>query len=248
LISLCKPIHAVLLALAAVCVASADAAVSVDEAKQLGGPVLTLFGAEKAGNKEGTIPEYTGLGVKPPPGWDPKNPGQRPDPYGDKPLFSITAENAAQYADKLDGMIEVFKRYPNFRMDIYPSRRDYVLPKYVLDNAMKNATVCKAVNDELKLEGCYGGLPFPIPKTAKQIMWNHLVAYQAWTQKGRAQVWVVPPSGAPSLLNGGDYLNNWPYYDPAKTAPHPADAIYFRFLGKDDEPARLADSRAQEQL
>jgi Protein of unknown function (DUF1329) len=221
----------------------AHAEVTAEEAKQLGGPVLTLLGAEKTGNKEGTIPEYTGIGVKPPPSWDPKNAGQRPDPYGDKPLFSITAANAAQYAGKLDGMIEVFKRYPNFRMDIYPSHRDYVLPQYVLDNIAKNATACKAVNDELKLEGCYGGLPFPIAKTGKQVMWNHLVSYQAWTQKGRAQVWVVPPSGSPSLLNGGEYLNNWPYYDPAKTAPHASEAIYFRFLGKDDEPARLAGNQ-----
>jgi hypothetical protein len=35
------------------------AAASAEEAKQLG-TTLTLFGAEKAGNKEGTIPEYTG--------------------------------------------------------------------------------------------------------------------------------------------------------------------------------------------
>ena len=107
---------------------------TAEEVRQLGGPVLTEFGAERAGNKEGTIPEYTGKGVKAPPTWDPKNPGQRPDPYGEKPLFTITAQNAAQYADKLDGMVELFKRYPNYRMDIYPSHRDWVFPKYVLDN------------------------------------------------------------------------------------------------------------------
>ena len=42
----------------------AFAAVSADEAKQLG-TTLTAVGAEKAGNKDGTIPEYTG-GIKPP--------------------------------------------------------------------------------------------------------------------------------------------------------------------------------------
>ena len=44
--------------------ASAYAAVSADEAKQLG-TTLTPVGAEKAGNKDGTIPEYTG-GIKAP--------------------------------------------------------------------------------------------------------------------------------------------------------------------------------------
>lgn len=76
--------------------ASALAAVTAEEAQLLGGPELTQFGAEKASNKEGTIPAYTGAGVKAPRGWDPKNPGQRPDPYEEKPLFSITAQNMAQ--------------------------------------------------------------------------------------------------------------------------------------------------------
>ena len=46
---------------------SASAAVSADEAKQLG-TTLTAVGAEKAGNKDGTIPEYTG-GIKAPAGF-----------------------------------------------------------------------------------------------------------------------------------------------------------------------------------
>ncbi|MBI5443343.1 MAG: hypothetical protein HY900_19275, partial [Deltaproteobacteria bacterium] len=45
--------------LASTCGGASLAAVSAEEAKRLGG-TLTLFGAEKAGNKEGSIPEYTG--------------------------------------------------------------------------------------------------------------------------------------------------------------------------------------------
>ena len=48
----------------AVLTSSALAAVSAEEAKKLGGPVLTEFGAERAGNAEGTIPAYTGERVK----------------------------------------------------------------------------------------------------------------------------------------------------------------------------------------
>ena len=223
--------------------ASALAAVSAEEASQLGGPVLTQFGAERVGNKDGTIPAYTGTGVKAPPTWNPKNPGQRPDPYGEKPLFTITAENAAQYADKLDGMIEMFKRYPNFRMDIYPSHRDWVFPQYVLDNTIKNATACKAVNKELKLEGCYGGLPFPIPKTGNQAMWNHLAGYQSWSADGRSEYWLVPISGDAVMVGRSTFLNNWPYYDPDVKGPHPADLIYYRYLGKDEAPARAVGAQ-----
>ena len=47
------------LAIAALFAQGAVAAVSADEAKQLGS-TLTAVGAEKAANKDNTIPEYTG--------------------------------------------------------------------------------------------------------------------------------------------------------------------------------------------
>jgi Protein of unknown function (DUF1329) len=228
-----------MLAMAALAVPVAYA-VSAEEAAQLGGSVLTVIGAERAGNKEGTIPEYTGKGVKPPPTWDSKNPGQRPDPYGEKPLFSITAANAAQYAGKLDGMIEVFKRYPDYRMDVYPSHRDYVVPQYVVDNTKKNVTECRAENNEMTLKGCYGGVPFPIPKNGKQVMWNHLVSYNTFNLTGVAESWLIPTSGAPVLVSRGEYYNNYPVFDPDHKGPVTSDVIYLQFLGKEEAPVRIA--------
>ncbi len=236
-----------LLALASLCISSAQAAVSAEEAKQLGGSELTSFGSERAGNKEGTIPAYTGAGAKTPPGWTPHvaqgNYPQRPDPYGEKPLFTITAENAAQYADKLDGTIEMFKRYPNFRMDIYPTHRDYRMAQHVIDKTIKNATACQAVKNELKLEGCYGGLPFPMPKTGNQVMWNHLAGYQQWIVKGRAEAWVAPTEGAAVLVDRVEYINNWPGFDPANEGPLPSESMFFRYIGTDEAPARLAGGK-----
>ena len=63
---------------AALFATGALAAVSADEAKQLG-TTLTPVGAEKAGNKDGTIPEYTG-GLKAPADFK-AGTGFRPDPY-----------------------------------------------------------------------------------------------------------------------------------------------------------------------
>jgi hypothetical protein len=80
---------------------TAPGAVGADEAGQLG-RTLTPWGAENAGNAEGTIPAYTDGQVKPPAGFDAKNPRVRPDPFADeKPLYSVTAANLAQHADKL---------------------------------------------------------------------------------------------------------------------------------------------------
>src|SRR5437016_1340874 len=150
------------------CAAFSHAAVSAEEAKQLG-TTLTPFGAEKAGNKEGTIPEYTGGLTTPPPGFV-KGPGAktRPDPFPeDKPLFSIDAKNMDKYADKLtEGAKAMMKKYPNFRIDVYPSRRTVAYPQSVLDNTLKNATRCKTVEDGLAITPeCAGGIAFPIPKT-----------------------------------------------------------------------------------
>ncbi|HEX5783667.1 MAG TPA: DUF1329 domain-containing protein [Burkholderiaceae bacterium] len=220
----------------------AFAAVSADEAKQLGGK-LTLVGAEAAGNKEGTIPAYSGKAPKAPASYNKAEPGQRPDPYGDKPLFTITAANAAQYADKLDGLVEVFKKYPNFRMDIYPSHRDFAYPKYVLDNTVKNATSCKGANDELKLEGCYGGFPFPIPKTGKQVMWNHLMQFTGSTLDSRSDSWVTPPNGQGVLQARSRVQQQYDFFDPKQTQPHPSNLTYWSLLVTDDAPARKAGGK-----
>ena len=64
---------------------------SPEEAKQLG-TTLTAVGAEKAGNKEGTIPAYTG-GLTTPPASYQKGGKVRTDPFADeKPRLVITRQ------------------------------------------------------------------------------------------------------------------------------------------------------------
>src|SRR5438552_6081268 len=96
----------------AACAAPAHAAVSAEEAKQLG-TTLTAFGAEKAGNKEGTIPAYTGGLTTAPAGYKAGD-GLRLDPFAsEKPTLVIDAKNAAQYGDKLtEGTKALLKAYP----------------------------------------------------------------------------------------------------------------------------------------
>lgn len=217
---------------------AAFSAVSPDEAKQLGGAKLTTFGAEKAGNKEGTIPAYSGKAPKAPASYNPKDPGQRPDPYGDKPLFSITAQNADKYADKLDAMVELFKKYPNYRMDIYPTHRDFAYPQYFLDNSIKNATSCKGTNNELKLEGCYGGMPFPIPKTGYQAMWNHMLQFHGHAYSGVVTNWITPTDGKAVLQTVSDVAQQFDHYNPNNKQPSPSNTLYRKFWTQDIAPAR----------
>jgi hypothetical protein len=221
-----------------------SAAATPEEARQLDGAVLTALGAEKAGNKDGTIPAYSGEGVTPSSNYDPKQPMLRPNPFGnEKPLFSITAQNAAQYADRIDKMTEVFKRYPSYRMDIYPSHRTVMHPEWINKNTVKNATSCKAIDNELKLEGCYGGIPFPIPKTGNQVMWNHLLAYSPPSYEEINNGWIVPTSGQPVMGAGTKSWVEFPFFDRKATSPAATNSVFWKIRFDYTAPSRSAGEK-----
>ncbi|MDS4013357.1 MAG: DUF1329 domain-containing protein [Candidatus Accumulibacter sp.] len=193
--------------------------VSADEAAQLG-TSLTAFGAEKAGNASGTIPAYSG-GLPTnttPPGFKPGS-GRWTNPYPDeKPLFTVNAENLERYRDALSETgKEMFKRYPNYRMDVYPSHRSVAYPAWVLENTRKNATSARLIKDGVALDGAYGGIPFPIPKTGNEVLWNHLLINTGVAYDAYATLWSVDGSGR-SVKWAGHFTFQNSYYDPASSA------------------------------
>jgi hypothetical protein len=196
------------------CTVDASAQVSAQDAAQLK-TTLTPLGAEKAGNKDGTIPAWDGGLTKPIPGF--KQGGRRPDPFAnEKPLFSITAKNMDQYADKLtDGTKALFKKYPNtFRVDVYPTHRTEAAPQWVYDNTYRNATRAKLVNGPAgpQPEGAFGGIPFPIPQNGAEVMWNHLLHWRGtswhWDQHG----YLITADGKRVLTVDGSAYQQMPYY------------------------------------
>ena len=199
----------------------AAAAPTADEAKQLG-TTLTPWGAEKAGNKEGTIPEYTG-GVKNPPKYDYKT-GILRDPFpDDKPLFRIDAKNMDKYADKLTPGVQVMlKKYPDMFVDVYPTRRSVSYPQDVLDNSAKNATRCSLSADGNTLDiskGCRFGLPFPIPKTGPEAVWNLINAYWGPARLRQFSGLLVKPNGEIVLTSTVFNYEDNQLYD--KAIPNP---------------------------
>ena len=224
----------------ALAAASVFAAVSADEAKQLGN-TLTASGAERAGNADKTIPEYSGGLTKPPAGYV-KGSGLRPDPHAaDKPLYSIKAAAVAKYEAKLTaGTRELLKRYPTMRVDVYPTHRSMAFPKYVLDNTLKNATSVKTVDGGLGLEGTYAGIPFPIPKTGAEVMWNHLLRYSGPTQQMKYDSINVDSAGKAVLATSGDIYVDYPYYEAKRSGVSAGDDIYFRTKIAYTAPARRA--------
>jgi len=203
-------------ALAALAAGAAQAAVTAEEAKQLGSS-LTPVGAEMAGNKDGSIPKYSG-GITTPPAPYKKGDGLLPDPYADdKPLYSVDAKNLAQYAGKLtEGTQALLKRYPTFRVDVYPTHRSVAFPKYVLDDTVGCATTAKTTNNGQSLEGCLAGYPFPIPKSGAEAMWNHLVRFNGEAYKLKFRTFTVN-GGHATMAAEGNGVQQYPYWSPAKS-------------------------------
>ena len=138
----------------------AVAAVSAEEAAQLGGDKLTCTGAERAGNADGSIPAFSGKWLGAPPGLDVSNAhGHDPDPYADeKPLFTITAANLSQYAAKLtEGHKALFKTYPDYKMQVYPTHRSAAVPERIAEATKRIATTATLVPDGNGVTGAVGG-------------------------------------------------------------------------------------------
>jgi hypothetical protein len=137
---------------------------------------LTPVGAERAGNAAGTIPAWTGgLPQRP---IDPKVGYE--DPYADDPvLFTITADNADQYAGQLtDGHRELFRRHPDsYRMHIYPTRRSANWPEHVKEEVKAQAPYPRAQDYSL-LDVGKSSVPFPLADTALEMMWNHSLRWR----------------------------------------------------------------------
>jgi hypothetical protein len=199
-----------LAALVAVVSGPALAAASADEAAKLK-TELTPFGAEKAANKDGSIPAWNGGYTTPIAGDKPG--GRRGDPFKDeKPLFSINAKNADQYADRLsDGQKAMLKKYPDsYRIDVYKTHRTAAAPQWVYDNTFKNATRAKLNGDVV--EGAYGGIPFPIAKTGAEVMWNHMLRWRGTSWELDIRQYQITADGKAVLTTDGRADQQMPYY------------------------------------
>ena len=191
------------------------AAVSAEEAKKLG-TTLTEFGGIKAGNAEGTIPAYTG-GIGTPPADFKAGSGAWADPFkADKPVLRIDSKNMQEHAAKLsEGQMHLMKLNPSYYIDVYPTRRSATYPDKVLKANVRNATTCKLTKDGLAVETlCRGGLPFPIPKTGQEVMWNQSLRYQGDTAitTSASRSWVVDTAGTPTMTAQQQTLTDGVWY------------------------------------
>jgi len=144
------------------------------EAARLGAD-LTPMGAEKAGNKDGTIPAWSGGLCAPPAGWTADKGYVDPFP-GDKVKFTITKANAAQYKDNLTpGTLAMLNKYDTFKMNVYETRRTACYPQSVYDEVKSMST--KLDIQGFGITGGRSSVPFPIPKSGLEAIWNDQQRY-----------------------------------------------------------------------
>ncbi len=164
--------------LAAAFVVGGGAHASEADAAKLG-KELTPVGAEKGANKDGSIPAWQGTEA-PLAGWAyGKSRAEHWKHSAEKPLYSVDASNVDKYADKLSpGQIQVIKQGKGYKMDVYQSYRTCGNPDFVVENTKKNASTAKLGADGWSLkEATVPGIPFPVPKTGTEVMWNVKMKY-----------------------------------------------------------------------
>src|SRR6185503_18741398 len=90
---------------------------------------LTPMGAEQRANSASTIPAWDGGITKPPAGYTAG--GHYADPFAaDKPTLTIDGKNADQHAALLTpGQVAMLKKYPTYKMIVYPTRRSASFPQ-----------------------------------------------------------------------------------------------------------------------
>jgi hypothetical protein len=225
--------------LMAVVALPALAKISADEAATLK-TSLTPIGAQRAGNDDGSIPAWDG-GLKTPPQCYQGKGSRLCDPFGDdKPLFTITHANMAQYADKLsEGQKAMLEKFPgSYKMNVYQTRRTAAYPDSVYEATYNNALNAELGGNGEALVNAIHGIPFPIPKSGVEPVWNHKVRYRGESGRRWNNQAAVTSSGNFNLVTlREDVLFT---YAQKGATPESLDNVIIYFLQIVTQPPRLA--------
>ncbi|MCU0758714.1 MAG: DUF1329 domain-containing protein [Steroidobacteraceae bacterium] len=227
--------------LAALATAPASSAIPAADAAKLGGE-LTPLGAEKGANAAGTIPAWEGgldsaakAGVA-----ELRQAAHHPDPYaGDKPLYTVTRANMAQYANVLtEGHKKLLQAYPTFKMNVYPTRRSAAVPQRIYDATRRIATTAQLAPGGNGVVNAGEGIPFPIPKEGVEVFWNHVLRYRGDSIARVIGQAPVTASGAYTMVKFKD--ETFVAYSAPGAKSENLDNVIAYFFQETIAPARLA--------
>jgi len=202
----------------------AAASVTAREAVSLS-TSLTPTGAEREGNASGTIPAWTGGAAT-----ATQAALQAVAIVAERPLFGVNAANASHYAGQLpEGAKILFSRYPDYRMDVYPTHRTASLPQPVYDAIARNAVSAHPVAEGCRfgVANASGGIPYPIPHDGCEVVWNHILAYWGPARDTRLQTYVVFDGQDIEKTSDRQEIADFPYYE-AGLSPTSVGPYYFQ--------------------
>lgn len=175
------------------------AKVSTAEAQRLHSD-LTPVVAERSGSASGNIPAWIGGITEPPANY--KGPGTfHPNMFADeKPEAIITKYNAKEFSALLsDGQRALLDKYNTYKINLYTSHRTHSAPQWLYDNTYINATNTILTDDGAGIKHAFGGVPFPIPASGLEVVWNHLTRWRGLVLKRDDAEAVVFPDGNKKL-------------------------------------------------
>jgi len=193
---------------------------------------LTPFGAERAGNADGSIPAWDGGYTTVPAGF--KSGDYVGELFPDeKPLLTIDSSNVSQHANMLsEGVVEMINKY-GYVVNVFPTHRTAAAPQKVYDCTAANVATAQLDpgGPRLGFSNAYGGIPFPIPdqsdplNAGAQIIWNHNTQWRAFCAWQEYQSWSVS-NGQQSLAFGCIEQERYPFYQATSVSDPRAALLY----------------------
>ncbi|MCH8498825.1 MAG: DUF1329 domain-containing protein [Marinobacter sp.] len=213
-----------------------QAAVPASEIAKLGDS-LTPIGAERAGNGN-EIPAWTG-GLREVPASYPGNHFYT-NPFPDEqPLFRIDRSNVDEHKHRLSpGQVAMIQRYDSYFIPVYPTHRTAVYPQNIMDRTKQNATTVTLEPSGNGLVNYEIGVPFPIPQSGVEVIFNHLTRYRGGAiARNVAQV-TPQPNGNFSPVKFTEEIVTPTFLEDYKPEDH--ENVLFYFKQTTTSPSRLA--------
>lgn len=162
---------------------------------------LTPIGAEIAGNKDGSIPSWTGGDSL----FNEQESVQTEtliNPYkGEQPLYKITKNNLKEFQHLLsDSHISLLKKGDeSYFINVYKSYRNASYPKSIYLETDLNEGKTKLSEEGVGLKNYHSGVPFRQPKQGLEVIWNHITRYRGDSIKTTSANALVREDGSYTL-------------------------------------------------
>lgn len=200
---------------------------------------LTPVGAERAGNADGTIPDWSGGLASPPAGF--RAGETHPDPFAEEaPLFVIDGSNADAFEDLLSpGHLALLKAYPDtYSLAVYPTHRTAAYPGHIYRMTAGNGETGMLTADGEGVTYVAEGFPFPFPENGRELLWNHKLRFRG--TGGRRHLSMVTVTAGGQFQPVSLVIETMSLYHQAGATLEGIDNRLLYLLQHIESPARLA--------